>query len=67
MIKESIIMFLSNLTLVPMQKHQNYKNMDKIKALLIKLPYDKVIWLTKSLNICSVITDVAPKNISYTI
>ena len=36
-------MFFRNSTLALMQKYLSYKNIDKIKALLTKLSYDKVI------------------------
>ncbi len=32
-----------------------------MRALLTELPYDKVTWWTRSLNIYSITTDVAPK------
>ena len=43
MTKKSMIMFFSNPTLTYIWKYCNYKNMDKIKTLLIELPYGKVI------------------------
>ncbi len=61
MTKGSMTMFFSNSILAPMREHLNYKNMDEMKALLTKLPYGKVIWWTRSLNIRSVTADVAPK------
>ena len=42
MSKESMDMFFSNLDLVPMWKRLNYKNVNKMQALLTKLPYGKV-------------------------
>lgn len=42
MIKKLIIIFFSNSTLVSMWKHLSYKNIDKIRALLTKLSYNKV-------------------------
>ncbi len=39
-----MIIFVLNLTLALMQKHLSFKNIDKIRALLIELPYDKVTW-----------------------
>ncbi len=56
-----MIMFFSNSTLVPMWEHLSYKNVDEMRALLTKLPYGKVTWWTRSLNIRSVTADVAPK------
>ena len=53
--------FFNSPDLVPMQKYLSYKNVDEMRALLIELPYSKVIWWTKSLSICSVIVNVAPK------
>lgn len=44
MTKKSIEIFFKNLNLAMMQKHLNYKNVNKIKALLIELLYSKVIW-----------------------
>lgn len=61
MTKRSMRMFFHNPDLAPMRKHLSYKNVDEIRALLIELPYGKVICWTKSLSICSVIADVAPK------
>ena len=43
MTKRLMTMFFSNPTLALMREHQNYKNMDKIKALLTELLYGKVI------------------------
>ena len=40
--KRSMTISFSNPTLAPMQKHLNYKNMGKIRALLTKLQYGKV-------------------------
>ena len=34
----------TNPNLAYMRKHLSYNNIDKIKSLLIKLLYDKVIW-----------------------
>ena len=65
--KRLMTMFFSNPILILIWEHLSYKNIDKIKALLTKLLYGKVIWWTKSLSICLVIADVALKNISYTI
>ncbi len=42
MTKESMTMFFSNPTLALIQEHLSYKNMDKMRALLIKLPYGKI-------------------------
>lgn len=61
MIKRSMTMFFTNSDLALMWEHLNYKNVDKIRALLIELPYDKIIWWAKSLNIASVTADVVPK------
>ena len=61
MSKGSMGMFFNNPDLAPMRQHLNYKNVDEMRALLTELPYGKVIWWTKSLSICSVIADVAPK------
>ena len=62
MTKRLITIFFSNPTLAPMWEHLSYKNVDKMRALLTELPYDKVIWQTKSLNIRLVTINVAPKN-----
>ncbi len=35
-------MFFSNLTLAPIWKYLSNKNMDEIRILLTKLPYDKI-------------------------
>lgn len=43
MTKGSMTIFFINLNLAPMQEHLNYKNMDKMRALLTELPYSKVI------------------------
>ena len=40
--KGSIGMFYNNLDLVPMQQYLSYKNVNKMKTLLIKLLYSKV-------------------------
>lgn len=61
MTKESMIIFLNNPDLAPIREYQNYKNIDKMRILLTKLLYSKVTWWIRSLNICLVITDVAPK------
>ncbi len=61
MTKGSMTIFFSNHTLAPMRKHLSYKNVDEMRALLIELPYSKVTWWTRSLNIRSVTADVAPK------
>ncbi len=61
MTKGSMTMSFSNPTLSPMLEHLSYKNVDKMRALLIELPYDKVTWWTRSLSIHSVTADVAPK------
>ncbi len=42
MTKMSIIMFFSNPTLTPIQEYLSYKNVDKMRVLLIKLPYNKI-------------------------
>ena len=42
MTKKLITMFLSNPTLAPIWEHLSYKNVDKIKALLTELLYNKV-------------------------
>lgn len=62
MTKGSIKMFFINPDLALIWKHLSYKSVDEMRALLTKLPYSKVIWLTKSINIGLVIADVAPKN-----
>ena len=67
MTKGSIGIFFNNLDLAPMQEHLSFKNVDEMKALLTKLSYSKVTWWTKSINICSVIADMAQKNILYII
>ena len=56
-----MIMIFSNLTLIPIQEYLNYKNVDKIKVLLIELPYSKVTWWIKSLCIRLIITNIALK------
>ncbi len=61
MTKGSKTIFFSNSTLAHMREHLSYKNVDKIRALLKELPYSKVTWWTRGLNICSVTADVAPK------
>lgn len=43
-LKESIDMLFNNLDLVFLQQYLDYKNIDKIKALLIELPYNKITW-----------------------
>lgn len=43
MTKTLIEMFFNNLNLIPRQEHLSYENIDKIKVLLIKLLYNKVI------------------------
>ena len=60
-IKGSIGIFLNNLDLAHIWEHLSYKSVDELRALLKELPYNKVTWWTKSINICSVITNVAPK------
>ena len=35
-------LFFSNLTLAPIWEYLNYKNVDKMRILLTKLPNDKV-------------------------
>ncbi len=44
MTKGSMTMFFSNHTLASMREHLSYKNMDKMRALLIELPYGKITW-----------------------
>lgn len=44
MSKKLIDMFFNNLDLIPIQQHLNQKNKNKMKALLMKLSYGKVIW-----------------------
>ncbi len=61
MTKGSMTIFFSNPTLAPMREHLSYKNVDEMRALLTELLYSKVTWWTRSLNIRSVTTDVAPK------
>ena len=61
MSKGSMDMFFNNSELALMRQHLSYKNVDKMRALLTELLYDKVTWWTKSLSICSVIPDVALK------
>ena len=43
-LKKSIDMFFNNPNLAPIQQHLSYTNIDKIRMLLTKLPYNKVIW-----------------------
>ena len=40
--KKLMTIFFNNPILPPMQKYLTYKNMDKIKAWLTELPYDKI-------------------------
>ncbi len=61
MMKGSMTMFFNNPTLAPMWEYLSYKNVDEMRALLIELPYGKVIWWTRSLSIRSVTANVAPK------
>ena len=61
MTKRSMTIFFNNLTLASIQEYSSYKNVDKIRALLIELPYNKITWWTRSLNIYSVTADMAPK------
>lgn len=42
--KSSIVIFFTNLNLAFIWKHPRYKNIDKIKDLLTKLLYGRVIW-----------------------
>ena len=44
MTKELMTIFLNNSTLTSMREHLSYKNVKKIRALLIELPYDNVTW-----------------------
>lgn len=44
MSKRLIEIFFSNPYLALMQKQLSYKNMDKIRTLLIELPYSKITW-----------------------
>ena len=44
MTKRSMTMFFNYPTLAPMREYQNYKNMDKMRALLTELLYGKIIW-----------------------
>lgn len=60
-------MFFNNLDFAPMHKYLSYQNMDEMRALFNKLLHGTVIWQTKNINIFSIITDVALKNISYII
>lgn len=59
--KGSINIFFNNSDLASIQQYLSYKNIDKIRVLLTKLSYSKVTWQTKSISICSVITNMAPK------
>ena len=61
MTKRSMTMFFSNPTLAPIWEYLSFKNVAKMRALSIKLLYDKLTWWTRSLNICSIIANVAPK------
>lgn len=60
-IKRLLKMTFNNPNFVSMRKNLNYKNVDKIKTLLTKSSYIKVIWQTKSLSIYLVIVDIPPK------
>lgn len=40
--KRSMTIFFTNPDLAPMREHLSYKNADKMKVLLIELPYSKV-------------------------
>lgn len=42
--KWSMTILFSNFNLAHIKKYRNYKNKDKIRALLTKLLYDKVTW-----------------------
>lgn len=59
--KRSITIFFNNLNFISMQKHLNYKNINKIRVLLTKLPYSKVTWWIKNLSPHSVTIDIALK------
>lgn len=54
-------MFFNNFYLVFMQKHYMYKNINKKRAFLIELPYNKITEQTKKLNIRPVIANIALK------
>lgn len=59
--------FLNNLDLAFIWNYLNYKNVDKIRALLTELPYDTIFSKTKNINIRSIIANMALKIISFTI
>lgn len=61
MTKSSIKIFFNNLNLTLMEKYLSYKNLDKMRVLLTKLPYDKVTLWIKSQNICLVFANMVPK------
>lgn len=42
--KKLINIFFNNLNLILMQQYLRYKNLDKMRKLLKKLLYNKVIW-----------------------
>ena len=44
MTKRSMRMFFNNPNLASMREHLGYKNVDKMRALLTELSYDKVTW-----------------------
>ena len=61
MTKKYIRIFVNNSNLATMRKHLNYKSIDKMRNLLIELPYNKVTWQIKSRNIHLAIADMLPK------
>lgn len=56
-----MIMLFKNLNIAVIWKYLRYKNIDEMMFLLTKLPYSKIIWQIKSLNIYSVIVNVVSK------
>ena len=67
MTKESMGIFFNNPDLAPIWEHLSYKRVDKMRALLTELLYDKVTWWTKSISIRSVMLMWPQKNIPCTI
>ena len=61
MSKRSMKRIFNNPDLVPMREYLSYKSIDKIRVLLTELLYGKVTWWIKSISICSVIANMAPK------
>ena len=54
-------MLFTNSNLILIWKYLSYKNVKKMRALLTKLPYNKVTWWIKNLNIVPVTADIVLK------